>query len=474
MLRARDGAVSIIVALALTALLGLGALSIDLGRAWNLETELQNAADAAALACAGQLDRQANARARGNLAATGTLVQNTQTFASDGAGSDVTIQAGDIVFLEDLVTRAVATTDQDAKYCQVTISPRRVDFSFAQIVGAVASASPRAVAVAGLDTARCKVPPIMICNPNEPGPFDVMGHIADGITLKESTGGGLAPGNFGLLALYGKVLSTNETRDAWARTNPLTQCFGEEVTTKPGQATAISQGLNMRFDIYFQGTHKVPAGESPVQSNPFYVPSMNNVKGLLRSSSNCSYQHPQGWNDAAQKYTGPGGPPPTSMGFPRDDCAYNGDWCDTYNGGTNFGDGVWDIATYFTTNHPGVAPSVVPDLYPNDGHISRYEVYRWELQPPPPTLAEGEPEPNPVCHSSPYQTNPDRRAITVAVLDCSGVKGTMNVTPVAWVDLFLTEPMGVFNGNNDLYGEIIGPGNPVGGGVVRYILQLAE
>ena len=91
-----DGAVAPIVGLALAALLGMGALAIDLGRAWNLGTELQNAADAAALACAGQLDRDAGARARGILAATGGLVQNEQTFASDGA--NVTIQNTDVTF----------------------------------------------------------------------------------------------------------------------------------------------------------------------------------------------------------------------------------------------------------------------------------------------------------------------------------------------------------------------------------------
>ncbi len=43
-----NGAIAVIVAIALTAILGMGALAIDLGRAWNLDTELQNAADAVA------------------------------------------------------------------------------------------------------------------------------------------------------------------------------------------------------------------------------------------------------------------------------------------------------------------------------------------------------------------------------------------------------------------------------------------
>ena len=471
--RTQGGAVSVILAFALTALLGMGALAIDLGRAWNLSTELQNAADAGALACASQLDRKANALARARSAATGTLVQNTQIFATDGAGRDVKINTTDIVFLEDLVTRTVATTDAAARYCQVTISPRRVDFSFAQIIGAPPSASPLAVAVAGLDVAKCEVPPILICNPDDPLPFNLAAHIGDGITLKDSKGGGLSPGNFGLLALPGKILSVNAIRDAFARTHPLNQCYGTTVDTKPGQSTAMSQGLNMRFDVYSQATHKVPPGEPKVRSNPFYVPAMNNVKGLVKGGANCSYTSPTGWNDPAVKYTGPGNPAPSSMGFPRDNCAYNGGWCDTGTGGVNMGDGAWDSTAYMTTNH-AVGIGAVPNL-DSEPAISRYEVYRWELDSP--SMPTGEPEPDPLvstCHAAPVQTVPDRRVMTVAVMDCSKISGTTTIEPDAWVQLFLTEPMGVFNGNNDLYAEVIGPADPVGGGVTRHVLHLVE
>lgn len=110
-LRKQDGTVAVMLALALTALLGMGALAIDLGRAWNLDTELQNAADAAALVCASQLDRDPGARARSQLAATGALQQNTQTFASDGLGDNVTIQNTDIVFYSSLSPKTVATSD---------------------------------------------------------------------------------------------------------------------------------------------------------------------------------------------------------------------------------------------------------------------------------------------------------------------------------------------------------------------------
>ncbi len=51
------GAVAVYVAIVSPALLGIGALSIDLGRLMTVNTELQSAADAAALAGAAAKDR---------------------------------------------------------------------------------------------------------------------------------------------------------------------------------------------------------------------------------------------------------------------------------------------------------------------------------------------------------------------------------------------------------------------------------
>ena len=346
-----------------------------------------------------------------------------------------------------------------------------MNFSFGALFGGGPSAAPNGVAVAGYDTAQCSVPPLFICNPNEPGPFDPSTLVGVGITLKEASGGGLGPGDFGLLGLdpfTGGASGLNEIRDAWARVNPMTLCLASIVETQPGQLTAVRQGLNMRFDVFPTGVHQVPAGEPPVQSNPQYTPSLNSVKGMLRAGAQCSV-HPQGWGNATQPFTGTNPPVPSEMGFPRDSCAYGGA-CDTALGGTNIGDGVWDVTSYMQVNHGGASPAVVPDLDGN-GVITRYELYDWELNN---TLASGEPEPMPVCHSSTWQPPRDRRFINAAVLNCAALGGLTVANPIAWVDLFLTEPMGVFSGNNDLYSEVIGPGENSGGGVTRHIVHLVE
>ena len=92
--RDEGGAVAVMLALMLTALLSMLALAMDLGRAWNLETELQHAADACALAGSTQLDGFSGARVRAIEACVDKvsppLVDNQQRFASDGLGVDVT------------------------------------------------------------------------------------------------------------------------------------------------------------------------------------------------------------------------------------------------------------------------------------------------------------------------------------------------------------------------------------------------
>ena len=87
--RAREGGVAVVVALSIAVLVGSAALAIDLGRLYNAVTELDNAADAAALAAASQLDGATDvdptkgACGRAIAAATNTVLLNSETFADN-------------------------------------------------------------------------------------------------------------------------------------------------------------------------------------------------------------------------------------------------------------------------------------------------------------------------------------------------------------------------------------------------------
>ncbi len=90
--RDKKGTVTVFVAAVIPMILGIGALSMDLGRLMTLNTELQSAADAAALAGARELNRFPGAMAKASAAAVGA-VRNSQTFATDGGPKQVLIDA---------------------------------------------------------------------------------------------------------------------------------------------------------------------------------------------------------------------------------------------------------------------------------------------------------------------------------------------------------------------------------------------
>src|SRR6476620_228765 len=86
--RNKEGSVAPTVALSLFALLAPGGVPFDYAQLESMDTELQQAADQAALAAATQLDGKANAITRAQAAAQ-SLVTNVTKFADDGGGSTV-------------------------------------------------------------------------------------------------------------------------------------------------------------------------------------------------------------------------------------------------------------------------------------------------------------------------------------------------------------------------------------------------
>jgi len=84
---ARDegGAVAVMLAIMLAALLGMLGLALDLGKVWNLETELQHGADASALAGVTQLDGTDGARVRAIRAVVSELVMPFNSAPYRGA-----------------------------------------------------------------------------------------------------------------------------------------------------------------------------------------------------------------------------------------------------------------------------------------------------------------------------------------------------------------------------------------------------
>ena len=362
---ARDegGAIAVMFALMLVALFGMMALAMDLGKAWNLETELQHAADACALAGVTQLDGLDGARGRAIEACVvdlaPALVDNEQRFATDGLGSDITFskvktiggdgiaENPDIKFYNKLPTILgnLATSDDEARFIEATVASRTVDFSFAAVVGAVTSASPSARAVAGWETMTCDNPPMMMCNPNETedaggnsgnegfnlhtdcpdnGRFGFgdprnISCVGRGVTMKEhGKGAGMLPGEFGFLSLsvldfdgnvIDQVAGANVLKEFLASVDMQKKCTGNFVQTEPGDMISLGKWINVRFDMYFNDTQR---------NDENYQPAGNTIKDLVLRGDwdpgeTCAYNvvsgRPTGnsdWILPPNPYDGPG------------------------------------------------------------------------------------------------------------------------------------------------------------------------
>ena len=437
----RAGVAAYAAMAALTAI-GAGAVAVDFGRAAVLRTQMQNAADARAMAAAAQLDGRDGARARATAVATNTMDAETNIAADD---DDLEIKSP-VFYSQYTPSKVLATSDQDALIVEVTLEARRVDYMFSPIlrfVGADSSLDSQTIvtyAAAQPEPFICHAPPLMICDYGDKG-GGVHDSIADlrnpvhagkQVRLKEQGSGGTwAPGNFGLLSLPDGSSGASDLEAALAALSP-EDCYSLDVTTATGSKTEkIVNAVNSRFDI---------------TGNPWPYPAYNVIN------------------------------------YPRDAELIT----DTNE---KLGSGTWDLTGYWLAKH-GVA--VPPELT----GASRYQAYLYELglsyarngkqtmYPVPATLPAGytvvtpsaaavpvaasttnqhDPRYDGVPRSSkpPYYNDPTkdyaRRLVHVVQLQCksNGVKGKHDYpTQANYLEVFITEYM-----QNppaaDLYGEVV-------------------
>jgi Flp pilus assembly protein TadG len=503
---ARDevGAVLVYVSLALTVFLGFAALVIDGGRIFATDTEMQSAADALALAGAAELDGNADAQARADLAMA-NLVQNDQRFA-EGASAITGFSRRFLSALPDddqpLSDATVATDDTDTRFVEVTLTTRDVDSIFATAIGAEDDTPTGAVAVAGFTQAVCKFTPLFMCNPY-PTEEALLDKLADWdnpsnadrrrlINLKKWSGNGqLSPGNFGFLDAPGQH-GAAALRNGIAVDTPQS-CFSQTgVDLHQGNVASVRQALNTRFDLY-EGSY------NNKKNDVAYRPAMDVVKGYTVQSGNACNQNDLDLTNA--------------QALPNDT-----NWTQLANTtGARWGDGNWDCAAYWAWNH-GPDHTTSGDPAKPSGcstagstTMSRYDLYRWEVTnrnsspsgiPNMSSLSPKGENGNPSCYKNGTQnstlTDPsnnendiDRRTIYAAVLDCSALpngNSTPNMPALAFIKMFVTRPMAKnsnsCNGNGgfdstceedatDLFVEIIDKVNPGSDdAVIHDIVQL--
>ncbi len=172
--RERSGSVAVFAGLTIMLLIGASALVFDVGRMGVLKAQMQNAADAAALAGAVQLDGFDGARARAQTVAEDAAKQSSLI---ETAGGIATISVGDVSFFSAYRPTPVAAVDDEyASAVKVTIEPRSIELLLepvlALMTGGVAKrvTEINASAVATTEPIICNAPPLMMCDPIEMSP----------------------------------------------------------------------------------------------------------------------------------------------------------------------------------------------------------------------------------------------------------------------------------------------------------------
>lgn len=252
--QSQRGAVAVLVAIAMGALILIAGLALDMGHLFLNKTRLQNTVDAAALAAARTLDDtgntaeateealeafQLNASAAGN----GELA----TAYASGSGIQVTVE-----YSATLPPFAVGAPNGPYVRVRATgfVMPAwlvRVGGIFNKTVSATAVAGPRTLNVG---STVCNVAPMMVCG--DPAGGESWGYTLNAPqVLKTGAGGqsGVGPGNFQLVQLGGP--GGADVRQNMAGSFSACIAGGSTIQTQPGNEVGpVTQGLNTRFGDY--------------------------------------------------------------------------------------------------------------------------------------------------------------------------------------------------------------------------------
>jgi len=257
--RNERGSVLAVSTFGMLAFLLATGLCIDISHLYLVRSELQNAADAAALAGASAL----NSDDSGVIKAADYAVQSLNSYEFNKKG--VSIPRSNVLFAKNLngpyVSEAAAKGQaKSIRFVKVTIPPAAVSTSFsAPVLGA--SRNVAAEATGGMSVSLnkfCDYIPVTAIDAD-----DVYFVKGETYTIRRPPGGVVTPGNYQILAID----APGGSDDRYGLGRGVRNCVGAGayVQTKPGvTAGAVRQGLNTRFGEYSAG---LDPGEYPPDEN---------------------------------------------------------------------------------------------------------------------------------------------------------------------------------------------------------------
>ncbi|CAN7426682.1 TadE/TadG family type IV pilus assembly protein [Paraburkholderia sp. SIMBA_054] len=255
--RREQGATAIIVALMMAVLIGFVGLALDLGKLYVAKSELQNSADACALAAARDLTGAINLSVSEAAGITAGHL-NYAVFQ----GTAVQLATNNNVTFSDSLTNPFlpknsVTTPGNIKYTKCTTSVTNIPNWFMQVLNlmpgvSIANASVSATAVATVGSAQttCAIP-VFICKAGtqvSPAISGASYNIGDWIESKAGSPPSFGAGNFGWAALDGSN-SANEVKNELTGNYCTLPATGASVGS-PGNMTSATDAWNTRFGIY--------------------------------------------------------------------------------------------------------------------------------------------------------------------------------------------------------------------------------
>lgn len=520
-----SGTVTIFAVIGFAMVMIIVGLVLDVGRVMNVHSQASSYADRVALTAAAELDGRTSALARAVNAARGENAQVDNGFRLTLSG-DNTVEVERIVFMSTLsddpadpfarsplpgdvvvgswsrtapntinpvdpVQRAIA--DRRAAYVLIETTEEKERFLFFPLLGDLvpmpeeATVAPQAVA--GFNRRVCNSAPIMMCNINEAPSLAGTGaaFTYDRTRMIRSrlktVGTNWEPGMIALLPHPG-----SNVRNDMARVDPNTSCAGGRVTPFSAGNTELDQfrdGINTRFDMYDASTYAVRNTE---QYAP--APNVNKGFGFNREPNSCSIYKSSGSTPMGRdRCFMPGGVWPEGQPGGGSNCAWSGFRTGYGRGDWHRGDAVrrndGDPALgYWNYNHWNDGPNPNDDaddpgpdpLPPGYATMSRYDLYRWELENAPtglPWWTQETAAPRCANNAAPVEDQyRDRRVLPVAIVNCMANLARLNdgqsVPVEGYAEVFLTEPMSASSSSlrwwdardADLYLEVIGVVRP--------------
>lgn len=478
-----SGAVLIWVTVLIAVLFGLAGLAIDASRYFNLNSNLQEIADAAALAGAKELDGSQDAITRAKNAAR-YFLSNNPRWSDDGLNSVQIVETGpDAPVVSETLNGPAVTDPKKAAFIRVTTITRSVTPTFASLVLGDSKPKTRAQATAKVSYSVCAQIQSFICNAFETEPGYVPGAASnwkdmagvskgDMFVLSGSVGG---PGSWGFV--YPGSNSAQATREFWAKETSTTCTdlspgqYSGQVDTGNNAGQWGSPGMNVRFGnpispavgtaapIVIDGYKKTTSGpcSNTVDAMPTGFPAANGTANYATICNNPANRNVKSC------------PLPRS----RNMSTTGHSWTTLVSGGKAHPD---DLQAYWYNQHGTAA-------FPA-GATTRYELYLAEvaaLSTQPASFWSTAENHQASCSGTPNSTDPKRRVITVAVVDCNywSINGASNPLPLVTTtaQFFMTEAAtDQFNGYNPsnrgrLYVEYIDSfyANQAGGAVYQNV-----